>query len=69
MPKYRVEVEFDDDGAAFAGAHCGTQRRAEIITVHAVDKEDVPAALVEDFRAHRHYATIRRIGDIEGVNH
>lgn len=33
--KYRVEVDYTDDGAAMAGASCGMLRRSGIFTVNA----------------------------------
>jgi 1,2-phenylacetyl-CoA epoxidase PaaB subunit len=69
MPRYEIEVEFDDDGPSMACDSCKTIRRAEIMEIKAKDKASVPQELKTYFHEHRYYCTIRRIGEVKEVHH
>lgn len=52
-----VEVVYDDDGPAFAGAPCGTLRRAEVIEVVAHNQPEAERRAREKISGY--YQTIR----------
>lgn len=68
MKKYSVEVEYSDDGAAMAGASCGTLRRAEIFTVNARDRQDAIEEIRQIFKESKPFCAIRRIGKITEID-
>lgn len=66
--KYRIEVEYDDDGAAWSGASYGRTRRCEIISITTKENQTPRDAVKELFSSEgRLYQTVRRIGTIEAV--
>jgi hypothetical protein len=65
--KFRAEVEYDDDGAAMAGACSQSIRRAEIIELLANDENDYRVRLEKEFKEKRYYSTIRDVRNVQKV--
>lgn len=66
MNKFEVEVEYSDDGAAMAGANCGSIQRAEIMIIECENKDQVEEKIKSIFsNKDRYFQTLKRIRKIK----